>query len=229
MQVVVLAQALQLGAQFLQQGLGACGGGAIGPNGFTPLAQGRGHRGDGTGMAIGGFQAHDGIAQGRPGTGPLQGRQHGAGGHRRQLGRIAHQHQAAAGGQGLHQGRHQLQIHHRHLIDDQQIEAQGMVSVAHKTVAPLLQQAVQGRTGMAVAGGLAQAAGRLARRGGQVDAGLGAMLLQRPDHGGNGAGFARSRAPLQQHQAPGQHRPNRPSLLLIEGSSSDRRGLGRRC
>ena len=104
-----------------------------------------------------------------------------------------------------------------------------MVSVAQKTVAPLLQQAVQGRTGMATASGLAQATGRLARRGRQVDAGLGAMLLHRADHGGDGARLARSWAPLQQHQAPGQHRPNRPSLLVVEGGSRSCRGLGRRC
>ena len=104
-----------------------------------------------------------------------------------------------------------------------------MVAVAQKTVAPLLQQAVQGRTGMAIAAGLTQTGCCLARRGREVDAGLGAMLLHRADHGGDGARLARSWAPLQQHQALGKNRPNRPSLLVVEGGGRGRRGQGRLC
>jgi hypothetical protein len=68
---------------------------------------------------------------------------------------------------------------------------------------------------MAIAAGLTQTGGCLARRGRQVDAGLGAMLLHRADHGGDSARLARSWAPLQQHQTLGQNRRNCPSLLII--------------
>ena len=113
--------------------------------------------------------------------------QHRSGAHRRQLGRIAHQQQLAGVGQGLQQGRHQGQIHHRQLIDDQQVEGEGMAAVAAEAVAAALQQPVQGGAGglaqpfgqgpgqplAALLQGAAQPGRRLAGGGGQVQPQLG--------------------------------------------------------
>jgi hypothetical protein len=146
------------------------------------------------------------------------------------LGRVAHQHQAAAGGQGLQQGRHQRQIHHRHLVHHQQVKLQGAPAVAAELLAAALQQPVQGGAGcrqhstgqrlrQAVAAllqGLAQPCRRLAggRRQLQPQLGVPPQLGRQQLH--HGAGLAGAGSAAEQQQAMAQGGQHRLLLLGIE-------------
>ena len=166
------------------------------------------------------------LPQGLPQGGALQLRQQRPWRHRRQLGRVAHQHEPTPLRQGLEQGLHQSQVHHRHLVHHQQIERERSVPVPSEAIAAALQQAMQGGAGMAGAGGRAQPRRRLAGGCRQVYPGLPAPAFQVGQHPPDGARFAGAGAPLEQHQAVASHRLQGPVLVGIEFGAGTAGGGG---
>ena len=167
--------------------------------------------------------------------------QHVAGLHRRQLVRIAEQHQLAAIGDRLDQLAHHRQVDHRGLVHHHDVMRQGMVAVVAevRAVAHRAEQAMQGlglvghgrqqvrihRAGFGqqracAAQALGHAVGGAAGGRGQGDArrihtggpGLGDAQQQQA---GDGGGLAGARAAGHQQQGPAQGQGGRTRLLVL--------------
>ena len=183
------------------------------------LTQGRGQRRQGTAISIGVHQmncsrtkalTHGGILQPLPDrTTP----------HRRQLRRITDQQQPARIRQRLQQGAHQLQIHHRHLINHQQIQLQRSLTMATEPIPGGLQPAMQRETGQLVQprpNGIPQPTRCFTGGCRQPNAQCGMALARPPHQLHHRAGLARARAATEQHHGGTIHGQHRSLLLGIE-------------
>ena len=124
--------------------------------------------------------------------------------HAGQLVLVSHQDQPGAGQHGFEKRVHQGQVHHGHLVNDENVCIQGIFFISLEPAfsfalraSAYFQKPVDG--GRLISGGLCHPFGRSSGRRGQKD--RHALAFKEPDHGIDGGGLSGSRS-SGQHQDP---------------------------